>query len=257
MAAVTLSFSKVGNVWQATTDSLGNMVMQIKRKAPGDITIEQYIDGMDPVACVGLRKKGLNELVPFSSVKGLKIKITSDSEVEKAMLMEAIYEGSSGGGPVPGNILTESDVVNDLNSDASDKVLSAAQGKALKQLIPTDAVKTGDIINNLTSDNTDKPLSAAQGKALKQLIPTDAVKTGDIINNLTSDDTNKPLSAAQGKELKKQLDAKVIPGAATTAKAGLVKKMAAVAKPTDSTPEQLKICLESLIDSAKTALMME
>lgn len=222
MAAVTLSFSKVGNVWQATTDSLGNMVMQIKRKAPGDITIEQYIDGMDPVACVGLRKKGLNELVPFSSVKGLKIKITSDSEVEKAMLMEAIYEGSSGGGPVPGNILTESDVVNDLNSDASDKVLSAAQGKALKQLIPTDAVKTGDIINNLTSDNTDKPLSAAQGK-----------------------------------ELKKQLDAKVIPGAATTAKAGLVKKMAAVAKPTDSTPEQLKICLESLIDSAKTALMME
>lgn len=222
MAAVTLSFSKVGNVWQATTDSLGNMVMQIKRKAPGDITIEQYIDGMDPVACVGLRKKGLNELVPFSSVKGLKIKITSDSEVEKAMLMEAIYEGSSGGGPVPGNILTESDVVNDLNSDASDKVLSAAQGKALKQLIPTDAVKTGDIINNLTSD-----------------------------------DTNKPLSAAQGKELKKQLDAKVIPGAATTAKAGLVKKMAAVAKPTDSTPEQLKICLESLIDSAKTALMME
>lgn len=222
MAAVTLSFSKVGNVWQATTDSLGNMVMQIKRKAPGDITIEQYIDGMDSVACVGLRKKGLNELVPFSSVKGLKIKITSDSEVEKAMLMEAIYEGSSGGGPVPGNILTESDVVNDLNSDASDKVLSAAQGKALKQLIPTDAVKTGDIINNLTSDNTDKPLSAAQGK-----------------------------------ELKKQLDAKVIPGAATTEKAGLVKKMAAVAKPTDATLEQIKISLESFIDAAKTASMME
>lgn len=222
MAAITLSFSKVGNVWQATTDSLGYMVMQIKRKAPGDITIEQYIDGMEPVACIGLRKKGVNELVPFSSVKGLKLKITSDSEVEKAMLMEAIYEGSSGGGPVPGNILTESDIVNDLNSDAGDKVLSAAQGKALKTLIPTDAVKTGDIINNLTSD-----------------------------------DTNKPLSAAQGKELKKQLDAKVIPTEATTAKAGLVKKMAAVEKPTDTTLEQLKICLESLIDSAKTALMME
>lgn len=187
MAAITLSFSKVGNVWQATTDSLGYMVMQIKRKAPGDITIEQYIDGMEPVACIGLRKKGVNELVPFSSVKGLKLKITSDSEVEKAMLMEAIYEGSSGGGPVPGNILTESDIVNDLNSDAGDKVLSAAQGK----------------------------------------------------------------------ELKKQLDAKVIPTEATTAKAGLVKKMAAVEKPTDTTPEQLKICLENLIDSAKTALMME
>ncbi len=58
-------------------------------------------------------------------------------------------------------------------------------------------VKTADIINNLTSTATNKPLSAAQGKVLSD----GKVNVSDIQNNLTSTATNKPLSAAQGKAL--------------------------------------------------------
>lgn len=187
MAATTLSFSKVGNVWVATTDALGNMILQIKRNADGAIKIEQYIDGMDPMPCKDIINQDANLLIPFASAKGLKLKITSQVEVTKAMIIEAVFEGASSGGALPGNILTNS-----------------------------------DIINTLTSDETDKALSAAQGKALKTLI-----------------------------------DGKVIPTAATTAKAGIVKKMAAVAKPQDNTPDNIKASLEKLIDAAKTALMME
>lgn len=58
-------------------------------------------------------------------------------------------------------------------------------------------VKTSDIQNSLTSTATNKPLSAAQGKALNDA----KVNVSDIQNNLTSTATNKPLSAAQGKSL--------------------------------------------------------
>jgi hypothetical protein len=187
MAATTLSFSKVGNVWVATTDALGNMILQVKRNADGAIKIEQYIDGMDPMPCKDIINRDANLLIPFSSAKGLKLKITSQTEVTKAMIMEAVFESASSGGTIPGNILTNSDIINALTSDATNKVLSAAQGKALKTLI----------------------------------------------------------------------DGKVIPTAATTAQAGLVKKMAAVAKPQDDTPANIKASLEQFIDAAKTALMME
>ena len=47
-------------------------------------------------------------------------------------------------------------------------------------------VKKTDIVNNLTSTNTDKPLSAAQGKALKDLIAqSTAITQGD--GTFTSD----------------------------------------------------------------------
>ena len=220
MAATTLSFSKVGNVWVATTDALGNMILQIKRNADGAIKIEQYIDGMDPMPCKDIINRDANLLIPFASAKGLKLKITSQTEVTKAMIIEAVFESTSSGGAIPGNILTNSDIINTLTSDAIDKVLSAAQGKALKALI--DAKVIPEIVNVLTSDETGKALSAAQGKALKTLI-----------------------------------DGKVIPTAATTAQAGLVKKMAAVAKPQDDTPANIKASLEQFIDAAKTALMME
>lgn len=220
MAATTLSFSKVGNVWVATTDALGNMIIQIKRNADGRLNIEQYIDGMDPMPCKDVINQDANLLIPFSSAKGLKLKITSSSEVTKAMIMEAVFGSASSGGAIPGNILTNSDIINVLTSDATNKVLSAAQGKALKALI-------------------------------------DAKVIPEIVNALTSDETNKALSAAQGKALKTLIDAKVIPIAATTAKAGLVKKMAAVTKPADDTPANIKASLEQLIDAAKTALMME
>lgn len=101
MAATTLSFSKVGDAWVATTDALGNMILQVKRNAGGKINIEQYIDGMDPMPCMDVHNQDANLLIPFSSAKGLKIKITSTSEVTKAMIMEAVFENTSTGTTQP------------------------------------------------------------------------------------------------------------------------------------------------------------
>ncbi len=56
------------------------------------------------------------------------------------------------------------------------------------------------VVDNLTSTSTTDVLSAKQGKVLKDLVDT-KVNTFDIVNNLTSTVTNKPLSAAQGKAL--------------------------------------------------------
>ena len=85
------------------------------------------------------------------------------------------------------------DIINNLTSTATNKPLSAAQGKALDEA----KVNIADIVDNLTSTATDKPLSAAQGKALDEA----KVNIADIVDNLTSTATDKPLSAAQGKAL--------------------------------------------------------
>jgi hypothetical protein len=63
---------------------------------------------------------------------------------------------------------------------------------------------TGDVVNNLNSTATDKPLAAAQGKALNDAIAqstADVIRTGDVVNNLTSTDPTKALAAPQGKAL--------------------------------------------------------
>ncbi|ABC33406.1 conserved hypothetical protein [Hahella chejuensis KCTC 2396] len=96
-------------------------------------------------------------------------------------------------------------------------------------------LKVADVADNLTTSASDKPLSAAQGKALKQLAdaklgatqtavnadklggltPAHYSKVADIVNNLTTNLSNKPLSAAQGVALKQLADAKL--GATQTA----------------------------------------
>lgn len=72
-----------------------------KKKCRGNINIEQYIDGMDPMPCMDVHNQDANLLIPFSSAKGLKIKITSTSEVTKAMIMEAVFENTSTGTTQP------------------------------------------------------------------------------------------------------------------------------------------------------------
>ncbi len=61
-------------------------------------------------------------------------------------------------------------------------------------------VLEGEIVNNLVSSNTDKALSAAQGKTLKDVQDLQLL-ISNIINDLVSSDTDKPLSALQGKNL--------------------------------------------------------
>ncbi len=87
-----------------------------------------------------------------------------------------------------------------LEKPGSDENYSIAVFNGNSDTVDTEMalrVKTSDIQNNLTSTATNKPLSAAQGKALND----GKVNVSDIQNNLTSTATNKPLSAAMGKSL--------------------------------------------------------
>lgn len=75
------------------------------------------------------------------------------------------YSASSGyslGKPFSYVSLTTGDVVNSLNMNSSDSVLSAAMGKKLND----EKLAKTDVVNNLTTADTSKALSAAQGKAL-------------------------------------------------------------------------------------------
>lgn len=59
------------------------------------------------------------------------------------------------------------EIVDDLTTGGSDKVLSAEQGKKLKGLIESGGT---EVIDNLTSNSTTAALSAAQGKVLKEIV---------------------------------------------------------------------------------------
>lgn len=75
------------------------------------------------------------------------------------------YSASSGyslGESLSYTFLTTGDVVNSLNVDATESVLSAAMGKRLQD----EKLAKTDVVNNLTTTDTSKALSAAQGKAL-------------------------------------------------------------------------------------------
>lgn len=75
------------------------------------------------------------------------------------------YSASSGyslGESLSYVFLTTGDVVNSLNVNAPELVLSAAMGKKLND----EKLAKADVVNNLTTTDTSKALSAAQGKAL-------------------------------------------------------------------------------------------
>jgi uncharacterized protein Yka (UPF0111/DUF47 family) len=132
-----------------------------------------------------------------------------------------------------------SDIVNALDSDLTNKPLSAAQGKALKGMIDTiNTLLTSDTttldtlqevvdfieqnkddLDNLTISNIAGLSSALAAKAsqsdfntLQSTVNSNTaaialrVQLSDIVNALDSDLTNKPLSAAQGKALKGMID---------------------------------------------------
>ncbi|RME22454.1 MAG: hypothetical protein D6800_11035 [Candidatus Zixiibacteriota bacterium] len=71
----------------------------------------------------------------------------------------------------------------------------------------------GDIVDDLTTGGTTKVLSAEQGKTLKTLVDgkedadSTILKEGDIVDNLTSTSATAPLSANQGRVLDERIDA--------------------------------------------------
>lgn len=111
------------------------------------------------------------------------------------------------------NKVNVSDIADDLVTNDPTKVLSAAQGVALKRLIGSGSgggtTIVPEIADDLVTDDPSIALSAAQGVALKELIDDlDETKldADDIINDFESVDTSKALSAAQGRTLKLLID---------------------------------------------------
>lgn len=118
--------------------------------------------------------------------------------------IEAAHQNSGGTGSAA--------IVDNLNSDSSTSALSAKQGKALNNKIPTKSIVEGgklylakedgtkldsgtelpaggstiEVVNNLESDSTTAALSAAQGKALNTQYKDIAnkIENGNIGNNI-------------------------------------------------------------------------
>lgn len=115
--------------------------------------------------------------------------------------------------------ISASDIADNLTTDDAAKVLSAKQGKALKDAQdahaedisnPHEVTKAQVGLGNV--DNTadmEKPVSTAQQTALDGKEPADAtiLKKADVVNDLSSGGIDVPLSAEQGKALKDAVDA--------------------------------------------------
>lgn len=80
-------------------------------------------------------------------------------------------------------LLTTGDVVNSLNTNSPDSVLSAAMGKKLND----EKLAKTDVVNNLTTTDTTKALSAAQGEVLNSKFKYNYIPINFSAINNTSD----------------------------------------------------------------------
>lgn len=80
-------------------------------------------------------------------------------------------------------LLTTGDVVNSLNMNSPDSVLSAAMGKKLND----EKLAKTDVVNNLTTTDTTKALSAAQGEVLNSRFKYNYISINFSAINNTSD----------------------------------------------------------------------
>lgn len=80
-------------------------------------------------------------------------------------------------------LLTTGDVVNSLNTNSPDSVLSAAMGKKLND----EKLAKTDVVNNLTTTDTTKALSAAQGEVLNSRFKYNYIPINFSAINNTSD----------------------------------------------------------------------
>lgn len=80
-------------------------------------------------------------------------------------------------------LLTTGDVVNSLNTNSPDSVLSAAMGKKLND----EKLAKTDVVNNLTTTDATKALSAAQGVVLNNKFKYNYISINFSVINNTSD----------------------------------------------------------------------
>lgn len=84
---------------------------------------------------------------------------------------------------------------------------SASSGYSLGESFSYVLLTTGDVVNSLNVNSPDSVLSAAMGKKLND----EKLAKTDVVNNLTTTDTTKALSAAQGEVLNSRFKYNYIP----------------------------------------------
>lgn len=84
---------------------------------------------------------------------------------------------------------------------------SASSGYSLGESLSYVLLTTGDVVNSLNINSPDSVLSAAMGKKLND----EKLAKTDVVNNLTTTDTTKALSAAQGEVLNSKFKYNYIP----------------------------------------------
>lgn len=99
-----------------------------------------------------------------------------------------------------------SNIINALNDTSTNKPLSAAQGKALKDMI--DAINTLLSSDTTTLDTLQEVVNYIKNnKSLIDGITISKMAFTDLVKNLTTNNDNLPLAASQGYALKAMIDA--------------------------------------------------
>lgn len=135
--------------------------------------------------------------VVISSTSDLPTSPTTEQQMKGYLLGTTLYVWVGTGGDTldgkyqsvemkgpkgnPGTSLDETEIVDDLDSVDTEKVLSANQGRVLKNMINS---KTIDVVDDLTTGGRGVALSAEQGKVLKGMIDNVGVKQGTFADAL-------------------------------------------------------------------------
>lgn len=120
----------------------------------------------------------------------------SDAQTKQTQIYQALAD-------LEHSELHLNDIVDNLNSAETQKVLSARQGSVIRGMIEQlDQLKA-----SITYVDTAVGAEATSREQADNELDLSKVNYSDVINDLISTDTNKPLSAYQGKLLKGQIDA--------------------------------------------------
>ena len=160
---------------------------------------KDYFGEQSLKALTQLIKTGLAGKVDNSVLESLATTVDLDKKADKTYVDEQLQLINSDINDINETVegkVSKDNIVNDLNSTDSSKVLSAKQGNVLKDLVDEKVSSTtfdqhledvnaaidekldkNAVVNGLNSTDSDKALAAAQGKALN-----------DRIDNIMSDD---------------------------------------------------------------------
>ena len=150
----------------------------------GDFTYDKWVDAVNRGNLVFIRAHNILYPVAIYSTNSELLQIVYNLSTS-AILISITYSADKGYSyslsETP--LLSRGDVINSLNTDDSQKPLSAAMGKKLND----EKLAKTDVVNSLSDSSTNKALSAAQGKALNDKLSSNKISINFSAINNTSD----------------------------------------------------------------------